>query len=74
MTTKETSVSFFFYKFPTIYALDSDLALEVSIIDAGTETGFMNAEIEFKTEDEAKKFTLPAEIINANSSLILRFC
>ena len=41
------------------YQLESDLKLECSLVDAGTDTEFYYAEVEFPDEETANNFILP---------------
>ena len=45
-------------KIQKIYDLDG-LTLECNLVDAGTDNGFMYAEIEFETDSEAESFVPP---------------
>jgi len=39
--------------------IDGDFLIEVSIVDIGTDTSFIYAEVEFKSEEDSKLYKLP---------------
>ena len=49
----------FIHKDYYVYNLDNNLKLEVSVVDYGSPSSFVFAEVEFKTEEEAQNFEFP---------------